>query len=379
MPVAAANANQQLAALQKAIAARKADGKVTAKEANELLAQAKKEFVQGGELGLLRKLAGDKALAPAAKDGFVKSVDRIVPAGAPTAQLAAILFRLDPNTGRQQLLSILDKAKNPVAGGPTTFVVTGLGRPYLAAITSAQVTTGLVKFLDGATPQQAKKIRHYLGQQLKTFELPVARGGVAVPGRLGAKGLAFASDTRAGPITAVNQNAVVLRAMEKVALLEGPENKALVAKAKAIATRTAHELKSELDFTYPATGRLAYSLTMRNGKPVTVQLEDGNHLKTTLDALGSLKVFAAPFAPVIARMEKRLPEIAFAGTEDLTGASGHIYTAAFNAFRAEVAKVEHKARITAQDVAHLESLAGRDGLMTPGEKGLLARVKKRVS
>ncbi len=137
MPVAAANTNQQLAALQKAIAARKADGKVTAKEANELLAQAKKEFVQGGELSLLRQLAGDKTLAPAAKDGFVKKVDQIVPAGAPTAQLAAILFRIDPKTGREQLLSILDQAKNPVAGGPKTFVVTGLGRPYLAAITSA--------------------------------------------------------------------------------------------------------------------------------------------------------------------------------------------------------------------------------------------------
>ena len=379
MPVAAANANQQLAALQKALAVRKADGKITAKEANELLAQAKKEFVQGGELAVLRQVAAGKSLAPAAKDAFVKEVDQIVPAGAPTAQLAAILFRLDPNTGRQQLLAILDKAKNPVAGGPKTFVVTGLGRPYLAAITSAQITTGLVKFLEGATPQQATKIRHYLGQQLKTFETPVARGGVAVPGRLGAKGLAFASDTRAGPITAVNQNAVVLRALEKVALLEGPQNSAIAAKARGLATRTANELKSELDFTYPATGRLAYSLTMRNGKPATVQLEDGNHLKTTLDALGSLKMFKARFEPVIARVEKRLPEIAFAGTEDLTGISGLIYNAGFTAFRAEVIKVEHKATITAQDVARLESLAGRDGLMTSGEKGLLARVKKRVS
>ena len=378
MPVAAANANQQLAALQKAIAARKADGKVTAKEANELLAQAKKEFVQGGELSLLRQLAGDKTLAPSAKDAFVKKVDRLVPAGAPTAQLAATLFRLDPKTGRDQLLSILDKAKNPVAGGPKTFVVTGLGRPYLAAITSAQVTSGLVKFLEGASPQQATKIRHYLGQQLKTFETPVARGGVAVPGRLGAKGLAFASDTRAGPITAVNQNAVVLRALEKVASLKGPANAALAKKAHSLGARTAHELKSELDFTYPATGRLAYSLVMRNGKPVTAQLEDGNHLKTTLDALGSLKVFGAHFEPVIARIEKRLPEIAFAGPEDLTGASGHIYSAAFDAFRAEVAKVEHKTTVTAHDLAHLETLAKHDGLMTPGEKGLLSRLRKRV-
>lgn len=196
MPVAAANANQQLAALQKAIAARKADGKVTAKEANELLAQAKKEFVQGGELSLLRQLAGDKALAPTAKDAFVKKVDQLVPAGAPTAQLAAILFRLDPKTGREQLLSILDKTKKPVAGGPKTFVVTGLGRPYLAAITSA---------------------------------------------------------------------------------------------------------------------------------------------------------------------------------------AGHIYSAAFDAFRAEVAKVEHKTTVTAHDLAHLETLATHDGLLTPGEKGLLARVKKRVA
>lgn len=280
---------------------------------------------------------------------------------------------------REQLLSILDKAKNPVAGGPKTFVVTGLGRPYLAAITSAQVTSGLVKFLDGATPQQARKMRAYLGQQLKTFETPVARGGVAVPGLLGARGLAFASDTRAGPVTAVNQNAVVLRALEKVALLKGPENAALATRARALGTRTANELKSELDFAYPATGQLAYSLIMRHGHPLLAQLEDGNHLKTTLDALGSLKVFAAPFAPVIARMKKRLPEIAFAGTEDLTGTPGHIYNAGFNAFRAEVARVEHKAIVTAHDLAHLETLARHDGLLTPGEKGLLARLKKRVS
>ncbi len=379
MPLAAANANAQLAALQKTITAKKADGKVTAKEASEILAQAQKEYVQGGELGLLRKLAGDKMLAPAAKDGFVKSVDRIVPAGAPTAQLAAMIFRLDPNTGRKQLLDVLDKAKNPVAGGPKTFVVTGLGRPYLAAITSAQVTTGLVKFLDGATPEQAKKIRSYLGQQLKTFESPISKGGVAVPARLGAKGLAFAADTRQPGITAVNQNAVVLRALEKVASLKGTQNAALVAKANALATRTARDLKAQLDFTYPSTGRLAYSLIMRGGKPATVQLEDGHHLKTTLDALEALEKHAPTFAPVIARMEKRLPEIAFAATEDLSGASGHIYTPTFNAFRAEVAKVEHKTRITAQDVAHLESLAGRDGLMTSGEKGMIALVKKRVT
>ena len=68
--------------------ARKADGKVTPKEANELLAQAKKEFVQGGELSLLRQLAGDKTLAPSAKDAFVKKVAQKGPSGAPLTRVA---------------------------------------------------------------------------------------------------------------------------------------------------------------------------------------------------------------------------------------------------------------------------------------------------
>ncbi|MFN7133305.1 MAG: hypothetical protein ACK4N5_14600, partial [Myxococcales bacterium] len=329
MPAPAANANQQTAALQRLIARRSADGKVNRAEAMELVAQAKKENVQIGELALLRQLAGKGVLTEGARDAFVRSVDQVVPAGAPTAQLSAILFRIDPDTGRKQLLALLDGAKNPVPGGPKTFVVTGLGKPYLAGITTAQVISGLTKFLDGATPRQAEKLRHYLGQQLDALQKPVSRGGLAVPGRLpGPKGLAFASDTRAGPITAVNQNAVVLRALERIAQLEGAENAALARRARTLGTRVARELKSELDFTYPAKGRLAYSLTMRNGRASVVRLEDGNHLKTTLDALKALKVFAEPFAPVVARVERRLPEIAFAGPEDLSNAAGQIYTPA---------------------------------------------------
>lgn len=380
MPIPAApNANQQIAALSRRIKTAKADGSVSANEAHALLTQARRENVQGGELALLRDVASSGTVAPGARDAFVQAVDQIVPAGAPTAQLAAIIFRLDPNTGRKQLLSLLAHAQNPVRGGPTTFVVTGLGRPYLAAITSAQVTMGLVKFLDGAPPAQATKIRHFLGEQLRTFATPVARGGLAVQGRLPkTKGLAFSDDTRAGGIIAVNQQATVLRALERVALLPGKSNASLAAKAHALGTKVSRELQSDLDFAYPATGRLAYSLTMRGGRPVVPQLEDGNHLKTTLDALRGLQTFGAPFQKVLDRVEKRLPEIVFAGPEDLTGASGHIFTAEFDAFRAAAAKVRAKHQVTAQDYAQLQARAQRDGLLTPGEKGLLKQVKQRV-
>jgi hypothetical protein len=378
MPVAAPNANHQIAVLQRAIKTRLADGKLTLNEARQLLAQAKKENVQVGELGLLRGLAKARQASPRAKDFLVREVDQIVPAGAPTAQLAAILFRLDPATGRNQLLSLLDHAKNPVAGGPTTFVVTGLGRPYLAAITTAQVTMGLVKFLDGASAPQATKIRHLLNQQLKTLLTPVARGGLAVPGMLGAtNGLASSDDTREGGIIAVNQQAVVLRALERVIELKGPRNAAIAAKARAVGRRVARELKAELDFTYPATGRLAYSLAMRSGHATTMRLEDGNHLKTTLDALKAMTVFGDRFAPAMQRIERRLPEIALAGPEDLSGRAGRIYSDEFNAFRAQVAKVK-RGGVSAGELERLQAFAQRDGLLTPGERGVLARLKRSM-
>jgi hypothetical protein len=302
-----------------------------------------------------------------------------VPAGAPTAQMAAILFRVDPNTGRKQLLHMLDNEHNPVAGGPRTFVVRGLGRPYLAAITTAQATDGLVKFLDGASPQQAHKIRHLLNQQLDTFEKPVDKGGLSVRGRVpGSHGLAFSDDTREGGIIAVNQQAQALRALEKVGELKGPENAAVAQRARHLATRAAKELHADLDYAYPASGKLSYSLTMQNGRPTTPQLEDGEHLKTTLDALKSLTHHKAQFAPVVARIEKRLPEMKFAGQEDLTGSSGHIFTPQFEAFREQAHKIMAKSKVTAADVAQLKSLAGKDGLVTPGEAGLIREAEQRA-
>ncbi|MBI3182888.1 MAG: hypothetical protein HYZ28_12190 [Myxococcales bacterium] len=44
-----------------------------------MLAKAKKENVQIGELALLRSVATSKALVPEAKDGFVRAVDQVVP------------------------------------------------------------------------------------------------------------------------------------------------------------------------------------------------------------------------------------------------------------------------------------------------------------
>jgi hypothetical protein len=380
MATVAPNANQQIAALQRLIQKDEADGRVSAREAKAILAQAEKENVQGGELALLRNLATSQLLAPAAKDSFVAAVDQIVPAGAPTAQLAAIFYRVDPNTGRQQLLHLLAQAKNPVPQGPRTFVVTGLGRPYLAAITTAQVTSGLVKYLDGATPKQATQIRHDLNQQLDAFAKPVSQGGLSIPGILGAKGLALADDTRSADSIAINQQAVVLHALESVLALPGPANAPLVKKARGLAQRLARELKADLDFAYPAKGRLAYSLAVEHGQPITGFLEDGNHLKTTLDALKSLRIYGPEFAPVVQRIEKRLPEMAFAGPEDLGSAHGQLFTPAFEAFREAAHRLERKGpgKVTAQDLAHLQALAQKDGLLTPGERGLIARVQKLV-
>lgn len=376
----AANANQQVAALQKLIQSRKADGKVTAAEARGIVAQAKRENVQIGELQQLRSLASSKLLDAAAKRPFTRDVDQMVPAGAPTAKLAAITLRVDPATGRKQLLALLDGARNPVPGGPKTFVVTGLGPPYLAGITTGQVMNGLVRYLDGATPQQATKLRHYLGQQLKALELPVSRGGLAIPGIVRApRGLSLSVDTRVGSIGAVNQNAVVLKALEKVSQLEGPQNAAIARKARTLAHKMIRELKAELPFAYPSSGRLSYSVAIRNGRAVSTRFEDGNHLKTTLDALKGLKVFRPHFEKDIRRVEKRFPEIAFAEPADLSGDAGRIYSPTFETFLAEARRIERKSTVTARDVARLETLARSQGLLTRGEKGVIERVKKRVA
>jgi hypothetical protein len=379
MPLAAADANAQIAALSRLIRQRDADGKITKSDANAILAQAKKENVQGGELGLLRELATNKDVVKGERSALVKAVDQIVPAGAPTAQMAAIIFRLDPNTGRRQLLNLLDNAHNPVAGGPKTFVVRGLGAPYLATITTAQATDGLVKFLDGASPKDAHRIRHLLNQQLDTFEKPVDKGGLAVRGRVpGAHGLAFSDDTREGGIIAVNQQAQALRALEKVGELKGKDNEAIAARARGIANRAAKELHADLDYAYPANGTLSYSLAMVNGKPTTPQLEDGEHLLTTLQALKSLTHFKKQFQPVVDRIEKRLPEMKFAGPEDLTGDSGHIFTPQFEAFREQAHRILAKPKVTGADVAQLKSMAASDGLVTPGEAGLIREAEQRA-
>ncbi|MFL5319363.1 MAG: hypothetical protein ACJ790_06870, partial [Myxococcaceae bacterium] len=163
--------------------------------------------------------------------------------------------------------------------------------------------------------------------------------------------------------------------LEQVASLKGPQNAATASAAKAVAVRAARELKADLDFAYPATGRLAYSLTMRGTKPITVQLEDGNHLKTTLNALKALTMFKEEFAPVVARMEKRLPEIHSASPEDLNGRSGHIYSDEFNAFRAEFAAETKDGKVTATELSKLDAFSKRDGLVTSGERSLMTRAK----
>jgi hypothetical protein len=371
-----ADANQQIGALNRLIKNKEADGTVNLADAQAIVAQAKKENVQGGELGLLRQLGTSGPLTPRAKSYFVRTVDQMWPAGAPTAQLAAVYFRLDPNTGRRQLLSMLDNAKNPVAGGPKTYVVTGLGRPYLAAITTGQVMNGLTKFLDGATPADAKKIRGYLNQQLDALSTPVSRGGLRTQGILPeSRGMALCDDTREPGIVAINQQAVVLRSLEKVALLKGPENAAIAQRARSMGQKMASELKADLDFAYPATGRLAYSFTMRGGKPATVQLEDGHHLQTTIQALQSLQIFSHSFGTVLQRLKTRVPDVFIAGQEDLTGASGHIFTDNFNQFRAAFQSAEADGVVTPAELQRLKNLANQDGLVSPGEKALLRRAQ----
>jgi hypothetical protein len=372
-----ADANQQIGALNRLIKNKEADGTVNLQDAQAIVAQAKKENVQGGELQLLRQLGSSGPLTPRAKTYFVRSVDQMWPAGAPTAQLAAVYYRLDPNTGRRQLLSMLDHAKNPVPGGPKTFVVTGLGRPYLAAITTGQVMNGLTKFLDGATPSDAKKIRGYLNQQLTALDTPVSRGGLRVPGMLPAsRGLALSDDTREGGIVAINQQAVVLRSLEKVALLKGPENAAIAQRARDLGGKLARELKANLDFAYPATGRLAYSFTMRNGQPSTVQLEDGHHLQTTIQALQGLQIYSHDFGTVLQRLKARVPDVFLAGPEDLTGSSGHIFTDGFNQFRAAYQSAEKDGVVTPAELQRLKTLANQDGLVSTGERALLKRAQQ---
>jgi hypothetical protein len=372
-----ADANQQIGALNRLIKNKEADGTVNLQDAQAIVAQAKKENVQGGELGLLRQLGTNGPLTPRAKSYFVHTVDQMWPAGAPTAQLAAVYYRLDPNTGRRQLLSMLDNAKNPVPGGPKTYVVTGLGRPYLAAITTGQVMSGLTKFLDGATPADAKKIRGYLNQQLNALDTPVSRGGLRAPGMLpSSRGLALCDDTREGGIVAINQQAVVLRSLEKVAMLKGPENAAIAQRARSMGSKLANELKANLDFAYPASGRLAYSFTMRNGRPATVQLEDGHHLKTSIEALQGLQIFGSRFAPVLQRLKTRMPDVFLAGPEDLTGTSGRIYTDGFNQFRAAFHSAEADGVVTPAELQRLKTLANKDGLVSTGERAMLKRAQQ---
>lgn len=376
MPLAAPNAIQQTGALKRLIDARSADGVVNLPDVQAILAQAKKEHVQVGELGLLRAVGSSKALTQAAKDWFVPRADQLVPAGAPTAQMAAIIFRLNPDTGRKQLLSLLDNAKNPVAGGPKTYVITGLGRPYLAAITTGQTIMGLTKFMDGASPAQATKIRGYLRQQLQVLQKPLSQGGLAVPSVKGSDGIALAVDSRVPGVTAVNQNAIVLRALEKIAELPGPQNAKLAAEARAVGAKLARDLKAQLDICYPANGRLAYGLRMRSGRPEPVQSEDGDHLKTTYDALKSLKVFGERFQPVIDRLDRRLPELKHAGAEDLDARPGKVYTDAFNTFRLKYRSVIADGNATAGELKTLDTMAKRDGLLSPGEKKLIAIAQK---
>ena len=379
MPPVAANANQQVGALQRFISARSADGRVTAAEANQILAQAKQGGVQGGELGLLRTLAGRPALAPAARDSFVKSVDRIVPDGAPTARMAAILFRLDPATGRKQLLELLQASKNPVAGGPKTFVIHDGVKPYIAAITTGQVISGLVKFIKGASPADAQRLRALLGEQLNVLRTPIERGGLRVPGLTGARGLALAAQTAQGPFLAINQSAIVLKSLEKVIQLAGPENAQLANSARAVADKVATELKADLAHAYPRKGAFSYGLAVRQGRAINDQREDGHHLQTTYDALKGLTVYKNKFASDIQRIETRYPQLKFVGSEDLDGRPGHTFTADFDAFRSAARQASSDGVVHLAEAQRLLALANHDGLRSAGEKQLLANAAQRAT
>jgi hypothetical protein len=376
MPPVAANANQQVGALQRLIATRSADGKVTAAEAREILASAKQGGFQGGELGLLRTLATKPALVPAARDSFVKSVDSIFPDGAPTGRMAAILFRLDPATGRKQLLELIDKSGSLVPGAPKTYVIQNGVKPYIAAITTGQVITGLTKFMKDASPAEAKHLRTHLEGQLRLLELPVARGGLRVPGLKADHGLALAAQTAQGPFVAINQSAIVLKSLEKVLALKGPQNAALVARARGVADKVATELKAEIAHAYPATGAFSYGLAVRNGQAVNDQLEDGHHLQTTYDALKGLTLYKSKFAADVQRIESRYPDVKLAGAEDLDGRPGHIATADFASFEASAKAASHDGVVTLAEAQRLVSLSKRDGLKSAGEKALFARAAK---
>lgn len=373
MPAAAANAVAQTGALKAFISKRTADSKVTLAETKEILAEAKKGGVQVGELGLLRTLAGRKAITDGARSSFRTAVDTIVPDGAPTARLAAILNRVDPKVGRAQLLAELENARSPVAGGPRTYVIRDTGVPYVAAITTGQVVLGLAKFMKGASPEDATRLRTLLGEQLTALEQPVSRGGLRVPGLKGEQGLALAAVSTAGPFLAVNQNAFVLRALEGVVNLKGEANAALVARAKHVAGRVATELEADLGVAYPSKGALAYGFQVVNGRASVHRLEDGDHLGTTLDALRALKTYGKRFEPHVARLEKRLPMLKYASADDLDGRAGRIFTDEFHAVSERVARARKNDFVSVREAKAIVALVDRDGVRTSGEKELLRR------
>jgi hypothetical protein len=107
-----------------------------------------------------------------------------------------------------------------------------------------------------------------------------------------------------------------------------------------------------------------------------VQSEDGDHLKTTYDALKSLKVFGERFQPVIDRLDRRLPELKHAGAEDLDARPGKVYTDEFNTFRLKYRSVIADGDATANELKALDTMAKRDGLLSPGEKKLIALAQR---
>lgn len=369
----AAEQNRQVGRFQRLVQQAKADHQVTQAEASALVALARRGGVQPAELSLLRELARSPLLAQSARPGLVSQVDTLMPVGAPTARLGAILNRVDPNTRRAQLLSLLDRSVNPVRGGPKTFVVRDGGRrPYLAAITTAQVISGLVASLPGANPAEAAKIRRYLGEQLTALERPVGAGGLKVAG-LTRKGLAVTSDSALGHgAIAINQSAVALKAVARVALLQGPENQALARRAHTLGGRMAIELKADLDVAYRSRGQLQYGLRATRHGPVAFRPEDGDHLKTTLDALTTLPLYGERFKPAIARIVQRLPAIRFVGPEDLAGDAGRLLTSEFAQFQAK-ARAAISGGVSRREQTQLLSFARRDGLLTAGEKAMLRR------
>lgn len=366
---------EQTGATTKLIAAQTKLGPLDWRASQQVLGYAAAGGVQPAELSALRRLARKGRVQPETRERLIDAVDAISPAGAPTAKLAAILARVDADNGREQLIELLERAKNPVRGGPRTFVVDDAQGDYLASITTGQVIAGLVKYLDGATPPQAQKIRQLLNEQLDALSTPVPRGGLQVRGMTG-EGLALSVNTAEGETVAVNQSAFVLSVLERISLLQGPQNEQLRARASSIAKRVAIELRENVKFCYLQQSVAAYGFKMRDGVAVITRYEDGDHLQTTLNALRSLQQHDAMFESTVKAIDARYPDVRWVGPDDLDGTSGHIYSGEYVRMRLATTQARLDGKVTKAELEQLEKIAQRDGYQTAGETVLLNAARR---